>query len=292
MTDRRLTPVVYTSMAMVAFAANSVLCRLALHDGAIDAATFSILRFLSGAVMLLFVTLRVHGRVLPVGGSWTAAAILAVYALPFAYSYTQLSAGTGALILFGCVQVTMLVAAVGSGERPHAMQWAGLALALGGLVNLVFPGLTAPSPTAAILMTIAGVCWGLYTLQGRFTSNPLVQTTGNFVRVVPLIGAASLAVFPRGHVEPKGVVFAVASGALASGLGYVVWYAALRSLSAVRAAVVQLAVPLLAAGGGVLLLAETVTVRLVLSTVLVLGGIAMAIVGGRPSRREADQSAA
>lgn len=281
MSDDPLASVAYTAFALVAFAANSVLCRLALHDGAIDPASFSIIRFLSGAVMLLVITMGVQRQRLPLTGSWSTALILAVYALPFAFSYTQLSAGTGALILFGCTQVTMLIAALAAGERPQPIQWIGLALALGGLVNLVFPGLTAPSPFAATLMTIAGVCWGLYTLRGRGSSNPLSVTLGNFTRSVPLMIAASVVVWPRVHVEPRGILFAVASGAFASGLGYVAWYTVLPRLSAVRAAVVQLAVPLLAAGGGVLLMSETISLRLVLSTILVLGGIAMTIGGGR-----------
>lgn len=282
MIDRRFSTAAYTALALVAFAANSVLCRLALHDGAIDPSSFSIVRFVSGAVMLLVITMGVQRQRQPLAGSWSTALILAVYALPFAFSYTQLSAGTGALILFGCTQVTMLIAALAAGERPHAIQWVGLALALGGLVNLVFPGLTAPSPFAATLMTIAGVCWGLYTLRGRGSANPLSVTLGNFVRSVPLMIAGSVVAWPRIHAEPRGILFAVASGALATGLGYVIWYSALPRLSAVRAAVVQLAVPLLAAAGGVLLLSETISFRLVLSAVLVLGGIAMAIVGGRP----------
>src|SRR4030095_13201411 len=285
MADRRLSTIALTAMAMVAFAANSVLCRMALREAAIDPATFSVVRFLSGAMMLVAVAFRWQQSSSLQAGSWQAALVLALYALPFAFSYTQLSAGTGALIMFGCVQVVMIVAALGSGERPHAMQWTGLGLALAGLVTLVFPGLTAPSPIAAALMTIAGVSWGLYTLLGRAASNPLLQTTGNFVRAVPLIALSSVAVPLRMHVEPRGVVLAVASGVFATGLGYVAWYAALRSLSAMRASVVQLAVPLLAAIGGVLLLTETITLRLVVSTVLVLGGIAMAIVGARPALR-------
>ena len=283
MANRRLT-IAYTAMALVAFAANSVLCRMALREGAIDPASFSIVRFLSGAIMLLLVAWRVDRSVAPLSGSWTAAAVLAVYALPFALAYTQLSTGTGALIMFGCVQVTMLVWALVAGERPHVVQWAGLVIAVAGLVYLVFPGLTAPSPIGAALMVVAGVCWGVYSLRGRGVSNPLLLTTGNFVRSVPLIGLSSLLLLPRVHVEPRGLVLSVASGAVASGLGYVVWYAALRGLTAVRAAVVQLAVPLLAAAGGVVLLNETVTLRLVVSTILVLGGIAMAIVGGARSR--------
>jgi drug/metabolite transporter (DMT)-like permease len=235
--------------------------------------------------MLSVVAARIHRPFLPLPGSWTAAIVLAIYALPFAFAYTQLSAGTGALILFGCVQVTMLIAALGAGERPHRVQWLGLVVALAGLVYLVFPGLTAPSPVGAALMAAAGVCWGLYSLLGRGASSPLLQNMGNFVRAVPLIAATSVVVVPRIHIETRGAILSIASGALASGLGYVVWYAALRGLTAVRASVVQLAVPLIAAGGGVLLLSETVTLRLVLSTVLVLGGITMATVGGARSLR-------
>lgn len=283
MADRRLT-IAYTVMAMVAFAANSILCRMALREGVVDPATFSTVRFLSGAILLTIVATRTKRPFFPLSGSWLAAVVLTVYALPFAFAYTQLSAGTGALIMFGCVQVTMLVAAVGEGERPHVVQWLGLVVALTGLVNLVFPGLTAPSPLGAALMATAGVCWGVYSLLGR-ASNPLLQNTGNFVRAVPLIAAASAFTMPRMHIEPRGAVLSIASGAVATGLGYVVWYAAVRGLTAVRASVVQLAVPLIAAGGGVLLLSETVTLRLVSSTVLVLGGITMAILGGARSLR-------
>ena len=293
MSGRRLETVVYTAVALMAFAANSILCRMALGQGSVDAATFSIVRVLSGAAMLLAVSARIRGSVFPVGGSWTAAALLVVYAFPFAFAYNQLSAGTGALILFGCVQVTMPLAALMSGERPHPLQWVGLAVALGGLAYLVSPGLTAPSPTGAALMVIAGVAWGAYSLAGLGGVNPgsprggspLSQTTGNFVRAVPLIGMAGLMFLPRLHVEPGGVLLSVASGAVTSGLGYVAWYAAVRGLTAMRASVVQLAVPVVAAIGGVLLLSETITLRLLLSTVLVLGGIAMAIVARQ--RREA-----
>ena len=282
MSGRRVETVIYTAVALMAFAANSILCRMALGQASVDAATFSIVRVLSGAAMLLAVSARIRGSVFPVGGSWTAAALLVVYAFPFAFAYDQLSAGTGALILFGCVQVTMPLAALMSGERPHPLQWVGLAIALGGLAYLVSPGLTAPSPTGAALMVIAGIAWGAYSLAGIGGVNPggspLSQTTGNFVRAVPLIGMAGLMFLPRLHVEPRGVLLSVASGAVTSGLGYVAWYAAVRGLTAMRASVVQLAVPVIAAIGGVLLLSETITLRLLLSTLLVLGGIAMAIV--------------
>ena len=285
LSGRRLQTVIFTATALVAFAANSILCRMALGDGSIDGATFSIVRVLSGAAILVAISARVRPSVFPVGGSWTAAAILVVYALPFAFAYNQLSAGTGALILFGCVQVTMPVAAVMTGERPHTLQWVGLCVALGGLAYLVSPGLTAPSPTGAALMVIAGVAWGAYSLAGLGSVNPLTQTTGNFVRAVPLVAIAALLFLPRLHIEPRGILLSVASGAVTSGLGYVAWYAAVRGLTAMRASVVQLAVPVIAAIGGVVLLSETITVRLLLSSVLVLGGIAMAIVArqGRPA---------
>jgi drug/metabolite transporter (DMT)-like permease len=268
---------------MIAFAANSVLCRMALRASTIDAASFSTIRFLSGAVILSLIAFRTERTLMPRSGSWIAAAVLAVYALPFAFAYIHLSTGTGALIMFGCVQVTMLIAALASGERLQWLQWVGLCVAIGGLVNLVFPGLTAPSPLPAALMATAGVCWGVYSLLGRSSSNPLLQTTGNFLRVVPLIIGISLLLLPQTHIEPRGVVLSIVSGALATGLGYVVWYAALPRLTATRASVVQLAVPVLAAAAGVVWLAETVTMRLVISAILVLGGIALAIGGSRSS---------
>ena len=282
MTGRAESPIrviVSTAAAVVAFAANSILCRMALGQQSVDAASFSMIRFGSGALMLVAISMRMGQPSFALKGSWTAAVVLAAYALPFAFAYTSLSAATGALILFGGVQLTMLAAALVSGERPHPVQWAGLVVAVSGLVTLMLPGLTAPSPVGAALMAIASVAWGVYSLRGRGSPNPLAETTGNFVRAVPLIAVTSLAATPGVHVETRGVLLSVASGALATGLGYVVWYAALRGLTAVRAAVVQLVVPVLATAGGVLMLGEAVTVRLVMSTVLVLGGIAMAIVG-------------
>lgn len=277
--------VVCTAAAVVAFAANSILCRMALGPGAIDAASFSVIRFLSGAVMLLLISARTGKTFASVQGSWAAAIVLTVYALPFAFAYTWLSAATGALILFGGVQVTMLTTALVSGERPHPMQWAGVAVAIAGLITLMLPGLTAPSPAGAMLMAVASVAWGVYSLRGRGSPNPLAETTGNFVRAVPLIALVSLVALSGIHVETRGVLLSVASGVIATGLGYVVWYAALRGLSAVRAAVVQLAVPVLTTMGGVIVLGESVSVRLLASTILVLGGIAMAIVGTMRSIR-------
>jgi drug/metabolite transporter (DMT)-like permease len=205
--------------------------------------------------------------------------MLFLYAIPFSFAYTRLSTGTGALILFGCVQLTMMGVALWSGERPHPLQWLGLATAFGGLVYLVLPGIEAPSLVGAMLMAVAGFSWGVYSLRGRTTADPLAQTTSNFVRSIPFVVAVSVITLPAFHAEREGVVLAIASGALASGLGYVVWYEALRALTSTRAAVVQLLVPILAAMGGVLFLAEAVSTRLVLSGVLVLGGIAVALAG-------------
>lgn len=273
----RVRTITCTGVALVAFAANSVLCRLALGKGAIDAASFSAIRLISGAATLaLLVLLRGEGTTLG-RGSWTSAGMLFLYAMPFSFAYLSLSAGTGALILFGSVQITMMACALGSGERPHALQWLGLAVALGGLVYLVSPGLEAPSPLGSTLMALAGVSWGIYTLLGRGKADPLAQTAGNFVRSVPMILIVSLVSISWVHANPGGILLAVASGAVASGLGYVIWYAALGGLTATRAAVVQLTVPVLAALGGIAFLEEKLSGRLVLSTVFILGGVALAL---------------
>jgi drug/metabolite transporter (DMT)-like permease len=268
-----------TLLALIAFAANSVLCRLALRDGAIDPASFSAIRLATGATTLLLARSRSGGGNRGNAGSWIAASMLFLYAVPFSFAYTKLTTGTGALILFGCVQVTMLAAAWWLGERPHPLQWSGLAVALAGLLVLVLPGLAAPSLSGAALMGIAGVSWGVYSLLGRGAKNPLSQTSGNFLRTVPLVAAVSLLSLPRIHVEVKGALLAVASGAIASGIGYVLWYAALSGLTATRAAVSQLAVPVLTAASGVVFLSEAVTGRLILSSTLILGGIALALAG-------------
>jgi drug/metabolite transporter (DMT)-like permease len=280
--DRARTAV-FTALALIAFAANSVLCRLALRQDAIDPATFSTIRFASGAAMLLAMT----GVRKPLArtGSWTSSAVLALYAIPFAFAYVRLSAGTGALILFGAVQLTMLMGARRIGERIRLAQVCGFALALVGLVYLVAPGLAAPSATGAVLMAIAGIAWGVYSLRGRGAADPVMQTTSNFVQSVPFMFGASLAALPQFHIRPAGLLLAVFSGAIASGLGYVAWFAALRRLTAVRAAVVQLAVPVIAAAGGVLFLSEPIPLRLIVASILVLGGIGLVIATTRRERR-------
>jgi drug/metabolite transporter (DMT)-like permease len=212
-------------------------------------------------------------------GSWLSAAALFLYAITFSYSYVSLSTGTGALLLFGFVQITMMVAALASGERPHALQWVGIALALAGIVYLVSPGLAAPSLAGASLMAVSGIAWGVYSILGRGATDPLANTTTNFVRSLPMTAALSVFTLGGVHLQPRGVLLAAVSGAVTSGLGYVVWYAALRRLTAVRGAIVQLPVPVLAATGGVLFLGEAVSLRLVAAAALVLSGIGLALLG-------------
>lgn len=272
----------------MAFAANSVLCRLALGSGAIDAASFTTVRLASGALMLSLVVVSLGKKVPPLSSYRPLSALLLfLYAAAFSYAYTNLSTGTGALILFGSVQVTMLSVALRSGERPHASEWAGLLLALGGLVYLVFPRLeSAPPLLSSTCMAVAGVSWGLYSLRGRGSTDPLSDTNANFVLALPLAFALNLlALRGDAHASSAGITLAVLSGALASGLGYVVWYAALRGLTATRAATVQLAVPVLAAAGGVLFMSERVTLRLLLAALLILGGIALALLGRAQAAR-------
>jgi drug/metabolite transporter (DMT)-like permease len=270
---------IYTALALIAFAANSILCRLALSEEAIDPASFTSVRLMAGAVMLYALVRGHRGGSAPLKGSWLSAAMLALYAVPFSLAYVSLTAGTGALLLFGAVQATMLLASVGAGERPDAGQWIGVVLALAGLVYLLLPGLASPPLMAAMLMLLAGVAWGVYSLLGKGSADPLRETAGNFVRAVPFAIAVSALMLRDLHLELRGLVLAIASGAVASGLGYVLWYAALRDLSGFTASIVQLAGPVLAAAGGVLLLDERISLRLAVAATLVLGGIALAIMG-------------
>ena len=270
-----------TVVAMLAFAANSLLCRLALGQGMIDAASFASLRMISGAVMLVAIVLLRRRKVRGSTATWRSASMLFLYMACFSFAYLSLGAGTGALILFGAVQLTMFVVALRGGEHFSGISWAGLALAVLGLIYLVSPGLHAPDPWGALLMAVAGLAWGLYSLLGRRATDPLEATARNFVYAVPLVLLVSLAgwlVAPEAVlVTSRGVMLAIASGALASGCGYVVWYAVLPSLPATRAATVQLSVPALAALGGVLLLSEELTWRLVLATVATLGGVGLVL---------------
>jgi len=268
-----------TGVALVAFAANSLLCRLALKTATIDAASFSTLRLLSGAIMLLLLSHLSGRRTVETAGSWCSGAALALYACSFSYAYVLLPTATGALILFGTVQVTMIIAGLFSGERPSGAEWSGLLIAVAGLIYLLFPGVSSPSSIGAVLMAAAGIFWGVYSLRGRGGGNPIRITTGNFIRSVPCAIAISVVMFPMMHLSARGVLIAALSGSIASGLGYIVWYTALQGLSATLAATVQLAVPLLAAAGGVLFLSETISTRLVLSGIVILSGIGFAIWG-------------
>ena len=267
----------YTAFALIAFAANSVLCRLALGEGLIDAASFSTVRLVSGALVLLLV--RVAGKTDRAADSskWTSAFMLFLYAVTFSFAYISLNTGTGALILFAAVQAIMIIFAIYKGERPGVMGILGLLIALAGLTYLVFPGLAAPSPVGAVLMALAGVSWGIYSLQGRGSVSPVAVTTDNFLRSTPFVILISLIFFQNLHVTVAGAFFAALSGGLTSAIGYVIWYAALRDHSATRAALVQLLVPLLAALGGVVLLHEPLTLRLVFSSFMIIGGVALAL---------------
>ncbi len=267
-------------LAMIAFASNSIICRLALSDGTIDAGSFSIIRLLSGAAMLWVLLVIRNGKTkTDHSGSWISASMLFLYAFTFSFAYIELNAGTGTLILFGAVQVTMLLTGIVTGERPHPLQWLGLMFALGGMIYLVSPGLEAPSVKSSGLMAIAGIAWGIYSLRGRGNSNPVAVTTDNFIRTTPFVLITVLFVFPQLHITTIGTIWAVISGAVTSGIGYIIWYTALRGLTATRAAIIQLSVPVLAALGGVLLLSEVITPRLVVSAILTLGGITLAIIG-------------
>ena len=273
-----------TTLALVGFAANSILCRGALGGVRIDAASFSLVRLASGAATLAILHAFMTGSVKRPSGSWVSALLLLLYAVPFSFAYNTLGTATGALILFGAVQATMLIAALVTGERPHRLQWLGLVVAAVGLVYLMLPGLEAPEPAGSALMALAGVAWGFYSLRGRGSNDPLADTAGNFIRSVPMVALMSLASLSEFHISAAGGTLAVASGALASGVGYAIWYAALRGLTATMAATVQLSVPIIAALGGVLFMAEGITERLLLSSVLILGGVAMAsLTGRRPS---------
>lgn len=213
--------------------------------------------------------------------------MLLLYAVPFSFAYNSLATGTGALILFGAVQATMLASGLLGGERPPRLQWVGFTVAVLGLIYLVLPGLGAPEPRGAGLMALAGVGWGFYSVRGRTTADPLAATAGNFIRSVPIVLAFNLLSLSEFHVTPAGGMLAVASGAIASGIGYAVWYAALRDLTATLAATVQLSVPAIAAAGGVVFLAEDVTPRLVFSSLLILGGVGMALTTKLASSRGA-----
>jgi drug/metabolite transporter (DMT)-like permease len=280
----------YTTFALVAFAFNSILCRLALRGDEADAGSFTAVRLAAGAITLIAISFLV--RVTPSGvsgskrftpkgvthtGSWLSAFWLVAYAICFSIAYLNLTAGTGALILFGSVQMTMIVVTLFRGERPKLLEWLGLIVAVGGLVYLVLPGLASPPLNSSLLMAVAGASWGFYTLRGKSSGDPLANTTGNFVKALAAVPVLLILFFPNLHLTNRGILLAVLSGAVASGIGYTVWYAALKYHTSTRAAVLQLAVPVIAATAGALFMAEGYTTRLIIAAALILGGIGLVI---------------
>ncbi len=272
-----------TLFAILAFAGNSLLCRLALKQTAIDPTTFVAIRIVSGAVMLWLV-LALRRQSPRLEGTWAGALALLAYALAFSYAYTQIPAGTGALLLFGAIQISMILYGLTIGERLTAAQCAGIALAIAGLVALMLPSAGAPPAFYGFLMILSGVAWSIYSLLGRSAINPAAATAGNFIRAAPVALALLLAQYLASDVraDTPGAVYAMASGAVTSGLGYILWYAALKQLNVTRAATVQLSVPVLAAFGGTLFLDEPLTALLVAASVLVLAGVSLVILNKRP----------
>ena len=269
-----------TIFALLAFAGNSVLCRLALGENTIDAASFTIIRLLSGIIILIIATTITRKKnETRSKGSWLAASMLFIYAVAFSYGYNSLDTGTGALILFGAVQITMIIVSVISGNKLHLSEWLGLFIAFSGFVYLIIPNLTTPSLMGFILMAVAGMAWGFYTLVGRSSKQPLSDTAYNFLRTSPFILVLLIFTFQDSNISQEGILLAVLSGAIASGVGYSVWYIALGGLSVTQAAVVQLFVPIIAAIGGVIFTNELITLRLLESSSLVLGGILTVILG-------------
>jgi drug/metabolite transporter (DMT)-like permease len=276
--------VILTTFTLIAFAANSLLCRTALGGELIDPVSFTTLRLVSGALVLAPISQLAGEKKRPqkIMGSWGSGLALFAYASSFSLAYVSLSTGMGALILFGAVQITMIGWALKSGEKLGFVQWVGSITAVGGLIYLVLPGITSPDPVGALLMCIAGIAWGVYSIRGRDAFAPVAMTAANFIRSTPLTLVASAVAFSSVYLAPYGILLALLSGIVTSGLGYVLWYQALRSLTTSQASVVQLLVPVLAAFGGVALLSEQISMRLVTASALILGGVAMAVLKRLP----------
>jgi drug/metabolite transporter (DMT)-like permease len=265
-----------TALAMIAFASNSILCRLALRQTSIDPATFTVVRILSGAIALWLV-MQMRREKSGKAGNWLSAFALFAYAAAFSFAYLQLSAGTGALLLFGAVQATMISWGLRKGEHLDAIQVVGVIVAITGLIVLLVPGISAPPLFDSVIMLIAGIAWGIYSLRGRVETHPVGATAGNFLRAVPFAVVLIVVGRPWIKLDALGVFYATLSGAITSGLGYVIWYRALPGLKAASAATVQLSVPVLAATGGIILLGERISLRYVLASLAVLGGIALVV---------------
>ncbi|MFC3205449.1 DMT family transporter [Aquamicrobium soli] len=278
-----------TTIAMLAFATNSILARHALSDDAIDPLAFTGIRLVSGAAVLaLIVFIRARAETRPMGalkGSWSGAAALLLYAVAFSVAYVMIGAGPGALILFASVQISMIAWAIVKGDRPAFLEWTGMGIAIIALAYLVSPGLTAPPLAGALLMAVAGASWGAYSLIGRGSHSPLADTAGNFIRCVPIGIAAILAGVAYSRPTTEGLAYALASGAIASGLGYIIWYGVLPHLTRTTAAVVQLTVPAIAALGGVVFIGEPLTVRLLVAMAGIIGGVTITLLATDHRRR-------
>lgn len=272
--------VLLTALALLAFAGNSILCRMALGEASIDAGSFTSIRLISGILTLLFIW-KIKGgvstRAESVRGSWYAAAMLFVYALTFSYAYIALDTGTGALILFASVQLTIILRSVLKGEKLHVAEWLGVFIAFAGFIYLVIPNVSTPSLTGFVLMSVSGIAWGFYTLAGKGSENPLADTTFNFFRTLPLALLCLALTFKFAALSAEGVVLAVVAGSVTSGIGYTIWYMALRDISALQASVVQLLVPVIAAISGWVFLEEALSLRLALASAAILFGILMVI---------------
>lgn len=272
--------VFYTVLALIAFAANSVLARLALGNNAIDASGYTSIRLISGAIVLYLIIQSKAGETdSSEKGSWLSGFILFLYAITFSYAYVSLDTGTGALILFAAVQLTMIILSIYSGNKLHFTEWIGLIISFIGFVYLVFPGVDTPSTVGFVLMTLAGIGWGFYTVLGKGSKRPLIDNAYNFLKTVPFVLVLLIISFKKENYSLNGVIFAIISGGITSGIGYTIWYMALRGLTHVQAAVVQLMVPVIASIGGVLFIAETITPRLTIASLLILGGILIVVIG-------------
>lgn len=281
--------IILTTLALIAFAGNSVLCRIALSDNTIDAASFTSIRLFSGALFLLFLV-RIKAKTTNTKnkatthinnkqGRWLPAFFLFIYAGAFSFGYISLDTGTGALILFGSVQVTMIVADIIKGKKLVLIEWLGLFLAFIGLFYLLLPGATAPSLTGFSLMAMSGIAWGFYTLAGKGSKTPLLDTSSNFLRTLPFIGLLTVLTFTNTELSNQGIILAIVSGTITSGLGYAIWYSALAGLTVTNAAIIQLSVPIIAALGGVIFSSEIISFELIVSSFLVLGGVFIVIMG-------------
>lgn len=280
MKQQVITTIISTIFALFAFAGNSVICRLALDGSTIDAASFTSIRLLSGIVVLAVILKISHKqKEASSKGSWLASFMLFLYAVSFSFAYVSLDTGTGALVLFATVQFTMIFVNLLSDNKLHYSEWLGLIIAFSGLVYFVLPSLTSPTLIGFVLMIVAGIAWGGYTLKGRASKASLRVTAYNFIRTTPFFIFLMLITFQDVLLSQQGVFLAVLSGAITSGIGYAVWYRALEGLSVTQAAVVQLFVPVIAAFGGVIFASEIISTRLVLSSIMIFGGILIVILG-------------